>query len=139
MSIVSFLKINIIIVFLDPKLVYMTIFTNFRACLTCVWHCVINCPFSWIDNERRINFKNICQVTMPHISIDLGAKYLLSSIIIPDFIVNSLILLFVSARYGLKLIIDDLSITTQFFKSEVEAKTMRKTTAKFHDNCSTPS
>ena len=92
-----------------------------------------------INNERGINFKNTCQITMPHISIDLGAKYLLFSIIISDFIVNSLILLFVSARYGLKLIINDLSITTQFFKSEVEAKTMRKTTAKFHDNCSTPS
>ena len=65
---------------------------------------------------------------MPHISIDLGAKYLLSSIIISDFIVNSLILLFVSARYGLILMINDLSITTQ--NSEVEAKTIKKTTAK---------
>ena len=105
----------------------------------CFWHCVINCPFSWINNERGINFKNTCKITMPPMSIDLGAKYLLSSIIISDFIVNSLILLFVSARYGLILIINDLSITTQLFKSEMEAKTMRKTTAKFHDNCSTPS
>ena len=189
MKTVSFHKINVIFVFLDPKLVYLTIFKNFWACLTGVWQCVSNvslnpsifnqdviifknglhiwnprlkitynscflkflpiftqineditkCPFSWIINDRRINFKNTCQITMPPTNIDLGAKYLSSPIITSDFIINYLILLFVSARCGFILIFNDMSIITWFFKSEVKAKTMRKTTAKFRFNCSTPS
>ena len=97
------------------------------------------CPFSWINNELSVNFKNTCRNRKRHINIDDRTKFQFHRIIISHFVVHWVILLFMSARYGHPLIIDDLLVKNWFLKTEMVVKTIMKIPWNFCPICLTPS